>query len=342
MSENQHRNLAIWLLLVCVIIFGMIVLGGVTRLTGSGLSMVEWKPIMGVLPPLNLEQWLSAFDLYKTSPEFVKVNSAFDLQSFKSIFWLEYLHRLLGRFIGFIFFLPMVYFFIRYPLTGALRFKLIGLFLLGGAQGLLGWYMVKSGLVNDPHVSQYRLVAHLSLALFLYALIFWLASDYIVRHWVSRYKTPRLIQILSIVLLLLVSMTMLAGGFVAGTKAGFAFNSFPLMNGHLIPEGYFALTPLWRNLFENIAAVQFNHRLLASGTFLLSMGLCWWVVKSTVSPSVKRLAFWVLGCVAIQYVLGVLTLVKIVPVSLAAMHQAMAVIVLTVVLLLLRGLRKGH
>ncbi len=219
MSDRQHLNIALWLLGICAVIFCMISLGGVTRLTGSGLSMVQWAPITGILPPMNEMQWVAVFELYQASPEFVKINTSLELEGFKSIFWFEYFHRLLGRLIGILFFVPMVYFFVRYPLPTRLKFQLLGLFILGGAQGLMGWYMVKSGLVNDPHVSQYRLVAHLALALVLYTAIFWLGSAHFIRHWVQRYATPEWLNAGGVALFLLVFFTLLAGGFVAGTRA---------------------------------------------------------------------------------------------------------------------------
>ena len=338
MTDHQHRNISLWLLLICFVIFCMISLGGITRLTGSGLSMVEWAPITGILPPLNHTQWLAVFELYQASPEFVKVNHGLDLPGFKSIFWFEYFHRILGRLIGLLFFFPMLYFFIRYPLSATLRWKLFGLFMLGGAQGLMGWYMVKSGLVNDPHVSQYRLVAHLSLALILYIAIFWLGSGHFIRHFSQRYITPKFISKASLALFGLIFATILAGGFVAGTKAGFAFNTFPLMAGKLIPEGYGALTPWWRNLFENIAAVQFDHRLLASLSLLLTLGVCWAALRSAITPGLKKLYGVLLALVLIQYILGVVTLLSFVPLALGAAHQALAVLVMTASLLVLRVL----
>jgi cytochrome c oxidase assembly protein subunit 15 len=338
MNDRQQLNIALWLLGICVIIFCMISLGGVTRLTGSGLSMVQWAPITGVLPPLNDEQWLAVFKLYQASPEFVKVNAGLELEGFKAIFWFEYFHRLLGRLIGVLFFLPMVYFFVRYPLSAKFRVQLLGLFVLGGLQGLMGWYMVKSGLVNDPHVSQYRLVAHLALALVLYIAIFWLGSAYFIRSWTQRYATPAWLNRLSLVLLALVFITILAGGFVAGTRAGFAFNTFPLMNGALIPEAYAALEPFWRNLFENIAAVQFNHRLLASLALVLAAVLARVAYKLPLKPALKRLFVVTLLFILLQYSLGVVTLVNYVPVSLGAIHQAAAVLVMTSSLLLVRVL----
>jgi len=312
----------------------------VTRLTGSGLSMVQWAPVTGVLPPLNDAQWMAVFKLYQASPEFVKVNSELALEGFKSIFWFEYFHRLLGRTIGLAFFLPMVYFLLRYPLTLKFKFQLLGLFLLGGAQGLMGWYMVKSGLINDPHVSQYRLVAHLFLALLLYTVIFWMASGYFIRHWSQRYATPRALHSAAVLLFVLVFITVLAGGFVAGTRAGFAFNTFPLMNGHLIPEGYAALKPVWINIFENIASVQFNHRLLASLSLVLAVVNARMAYKAVLMPALKRVFLITMLMVLLQYLLGVTTLVNHVPLVLGAMHQATAVIVLTSNLFLLRVLHQ--
>lgn len=340
MNEQQQRNIALWLLVVCVFIFGMICLGGVTRLTGSGLSMVQWAPITGWLPPSNLQQWTDVFALYQASPEFIKINPNLDLIGFKAIFWFEYIHRLLGRSIGMVFFLPMAYFFIRYPLSMGFKLKLIALFLLGGAQGVLGWYMVQSGLINDPHVSQYRLVAHLALAVVLYCAIFWLASGYFVRNWGARYRPPAYIWVLSLIVFLVVFDTILAGGFVAGTRAGFAFNTFPLMNGHWIPEGYGTLSPWWKNWFENIAAVQFNHRALATVTILLMLLL--WVVSrpAMLTTPIRRVILLLIILGLIQYSLGVATLLNVVPVLLASVHQASAIVVLTVSLLLLRGLSR--
>ncbi len=337
MTDTQYRNISIWLLLVCAVIFAMIVLGGVTRLTGSGLSMVEWAPITGILPPLNTQQWMAVFELYQASPEYLRVNSEMDLQGFKSIYWFEYLHRILGRLIGVLFFLPMLYFFIRYPLSRLLKLKLFGLFLLGGAQGLLGWYMVQSGLVNDPHVSQYRLVAHLSLALALYGAIFWMASAYFVRDGQSVIAPKRNFRLLSIAAMITIFITLLAGGFVAGTKAGFAFNTFPLMNGRLIPEGYATLKPFWLNWFENIAAVQFNHRLLATASLILAFIV---YIKARRSQwgslQLRRVAALLLLGLVTQFILGVLTLINVVPVTLGALHQATAVIVFTISILLVR------
>jgi cytochrome c oxidase assembly protein subunit 15 len=332
MNQQQNNKIAFWLFTVGLVLIGMIALGGVTRLTGSGLSMVQWQPIMGVLPPLNLEQWIAAFDLYKTSPEFIKINQTMALGGFKSIFWFEYLHRLLGRLIGLLFLIPMVFFFIRYPLSVTLKLKLLILFILGGAQGLLGWYMVKSGLVGNPHVSQYRLVAHLGLALLLYASIMWTAFSLRFSNFKQRYPLPLGYVTTLSALCLLVFITILAGGFVAGTKAGFAFNTFPLMNGNWVPEGYLALNPPWVNLFENVATVQFNHRLLATLTTLVAIIVAVRALKLPLERLLKMGLYGVIISVGVQYTLGLLTLLWHVPIPIAALHQIGAVLLLTVCL----------
>lgn len=335
-TTTPNKAIALWLFSICVVMFVMICLGGVTRLTGSGLSMVQWAPVTGFLPPLNPAEWLAVFELYQQTPEFQKVNVGMDLAGFKSIFWFEFLHRLLGRFIGILFFIPLVFFLLRYRLGSALSFKLIALFVLGGLQGVLGWYMVKSGLVNNPHVSQYRLVAHLGFALFIYCIILWTALSLFIDNFEERYRPAKSLITASKAMLILVFFTILAGGFVAGTHAGFAFNTFPLMNGHWIPEGYAALSPYWSNWFENIAAVQFNHRLLASVTLPGVVLLAFAILKSPFSPRLKMAAWWLLFFVVAQYALGLITLLWVVPVVPAALHQGVAVLLLSMSVLVAR------
>jgi cytochrome c oxidase assembly protein subunit 15 len=314
----------------------MVVLGGVTRLTGSGLSIVEWRPIMGALPPLDAAQWQEAFALYQLTPEFQNVNPTMDVEGFKGIFWLEYLHRLLGRAIGLAFIVPFAFFLATGRIARREVPRYLGMFVLGGLQGVLGWYMVKSGLVDLPRVSQYRLTAHLMLAFAIYAYMYWVAADILwraddgPRHpWYGP----------TLALLALVVVTIVSGGFVAGLDAGLIHNTFPLMGGRLVPEGLGLLDPAWRNLFENMVTVQFAHRLLALTTLAVVLGY-WWRARRAGLPPRLRLGLALLPAVAaVQVGLGIATLLLVVPVPLAATHQAVAVVLFTVVLHLCHGLR---
>jgi cytochrome c oxidase assembly protein subunit 15 len=327
----QHdRTIAVWLLVCCATIFCMVVLGGVTRLTGSGLSMVEWEPIMGVLPPLSDAEWQETFSLYQQYPEYRLKNSHLDVEGFKNIFWLEYFHRLLGRGIGLLFGLPFLYFLVRRQIDRPLVPRLLFLFVLGGLQGLMGWYMVQSGMVDDPHVSQYRLTAHLMLAIFIYAYMLWLALDLIRGR--DRVKVARGWVTGAFLLMGMILLTIASGGFVAGLKAGFTYNTFPLMNGQWVPDGLMLMEPVWRNLFENITTVQFNHRVLAILTAALVIGF-WWTARRRAGDPPARFALdLLLAAVALQVALGITTLLMVVPIPLAAAHQAGAVILLTAVI----------
>ena len=335
----QHdRVIGLWLALCCLTIFAMVVLGGVTRLTGSGLSMVEWQPILGVLPPLSEAEWQETFAKYREYPEYKLKNLGMDLAGFKDIFWLEYFHRLLGRGIGLLFGLPFLYFLMRRRVDAALTPSLVGLFVLGGLQGLMGWYMVKSGMVDDPHVSQYRLTAHLLLAIFIYAWMFWLVMDLLRGR--DRVRVDNAWASGGYVLIGLVLLTIASGGFVAGLRAGFTFNTFPLMNGQWVPDGILLLEPAWLNLFENIITVQFNHRVLAMLIAGLTV-LFWWMARRrTGSVPVRRALDLLLAAVVLQIALGISTLLLVVPIPLAAAHQAGAVLLLTAVLNATHQLRR--
>jgi len=243
----------------------MVVVGGVTRLTDSGLSIVEWQPIVGTMPPITQADWDELLEKYRATPQYQLVNKGMSIDEFKSIFWWEYFHRLLGRLIGLVFFIPFVYFLARKQIDKSLGIKLAGIFVLGGLQGLMGWYMVMSGLVSDPHVSQYRLTAHLGLAFIIFAAMFWVALDLLsTKEKVT--QSDHLVKSLhqfALGLTSLIFIMVLSGGFVAGIRAGFAYNTFPLMNGHFIPPEIFMLEPWYRNFFDNMATVQFDHRLIA-------------------------------------------------------------------------------
>ena len=302
----------------------MIVVGGVTRLTHSGLSIVEWQPLVGTLPPMSADQWWDVFEKYKKTPEFREVNFNMGLQEFKGIFWWEYFHRLIGRLIGVAFLVPYLYFIIRRRVSGSLAWKLGGIFVLGGLQGAWGWYMVQSGLVDNPRVSHYRLTAHLGLALLIYAAMFWVALDLLFpRRRAAPDSRPGLAAPGIVILVFVMSLT---GGLVAGIRAGYAFNTFPLMNGHLIPPDLFLLEPWYRNFFDNMATVQFDHRLLA-WLLAIVVPLFWWRSRRTESTVQEHFSSnLLLATLALQVSLGIVTLLLVVPISFAAAHQAGAVL----------------
>jgi cytochrome c oxidase assembly protein subunit 15 len=334
----QDRAVAQWLFLCCALVFVMVVLGGVTRLTGSGLSMVDWKPVTGVLPPMGDAEWQTTFEMYQQSPEFQEKNSHMDVNDFKGIFWLEFVHRLLGRLIGAVFFFPFVYFMWRGFIRKEEWPKYTLMFILGGMQGVLGWYMVKSGLVNNPEVSQYRLTAHLIAAFIIFAYMFWVALSRLYppedrpRHpWYGK----------TVALTALITITIIAGGFVAGLKAGKIYNTFPMMGDYWFPPGMFALDPIWRNLFDNMATVQFNHRILAISTFV-GVVVYWAKIRKTQLPArIARMTNALLHTATLQVVLGISTLLLMVPIFLASAHQAVAMLLFTEALYLCHGLRGG-
>jgi cytochrome c oxidase assembly protein subunit 15 len=336
-TQAQDRAVAIWLLICCGLVFTMVVLGGFTRLTGSGLSMADWRPLMGWLPPLSDAEWQRVFGLYQQTPEFLKVNSHMDVDAFKSIFWLEFLHRLLGRTIGIVFLLPFVFFFIKGYIKASEWPKFLQMFVLGGLQGVLGWYMVKSGLVDNPHVSQYRLTAHLFAAFLIYAYMFWVALSLLFpaagenRHpWFKK----------SLALSILTSVTIISGGFVAGLKAGKIYNTFPMMGDSWVPAGTMALEPFWRNFFDNPTTVQFDHRILAITT-LIAVFFFWLKARQADLPSRSRPAVnAMLHTAILQVALGITTLVMSVPVILGATHQGVAMLLFTVSLYILHSLRR--
>ena len=337
-SNSSHPHsvaLGIWLLVCAATVYLMIVVGGITRLTQSGLSMVEWAPIMGTLPPLGEAAWLDVFTKYQASPEYQKINFGMSLDSFKAIFWWEYGHRVLGRVIGLIYLLPLLYFMIRGMLPAAWRLRLFGLFVLGGLQGLMGWYMVKSGLVDVPHVSQYRLTTHLGLAVLIFAYMLWFALDFL-RGESRHNKASKTYLRISAVAVAVIFLMMLSGGFVAGTKAGFIMNTFPKMNGEWIPQAWMAIDPWWRNLFENPVTVQFLHRCIALLVVAAVLALFWHSRKQRFSAK----AAWVLLIMLIQVALGISALLMVVPVPLGAAHQAGAVALLASAILVAHIARK--
>jgi cytochrome c oxidase assembly protein subunit 15 len=321
-TSNPQRAVAWWLFACCAMVFVTMVVGGVTRLTHSGLSIVEWKPLIGALPPLSEAHWLELFAKYQQTPEFQKVNHAMTLDGFKFIFWWEWAHRLSGRLIGVVFFVPYLWFLLRGQLRGALAAKVFGFFILGGLQGAMGWYMVKSGLVDDPRVSQYRLAAHLGLAFILFGLMFWTGLGMLQQRAVS--PAPTFTLRLGNWLVALVFVMVLSGALVAGIRAGLAYNTFPLMNGHFLPPESFMVEPWWLNFFTNMALVQFDHRLIAWALMGLIPWYGWRIWQE--SPAARTPAVVLTLWLAVQVSLGIATLLLQVPVALGATHQAGAMV----------------
>ena len=332
-----RRAVAAWLLVCCALVAVMVLVGGVTRLTHSGLSIVEWQPLVGALPPLSESGWQVVFEKYKQTPEYKVVNFGMSLAEFKGIFWWEYFHRLLGRLIGVVFFVPLAWFWVRRRLDRPLAWKLLGVFVLGGLQGALGWFMVASGLVDDPRVSHFRLTAHLGLAFLIFGVMLWTALDLLVPRRTAPANAP---SRLAGWVAGLVFFQVLLGGLVAGIRAGKAYNTFPLMNGHLVPPETFVIDPWWKNFFYNMATVQLDHRLLA---WLLLALVAWlWARVQWIDADLRARAAANLLAIALaaQFALGVWTLLTAVPVALGAAHQFIAVLVFGAALFCAHALRK--
>jgi heme a synthase len=340
---EQPRVAATWLLVCCTLVFALIVVGGVTRLTHSGLSITEWQPIVGTVPPLSESQWNEAFARYQTTPEYRQVNRGMSIDAFKVIFWWEYVHRLLGRLVGFAFIVPLIWFVARgkLPPTPALAPKLFAIFLLGALQGALGWYMVQSGLVDDPRVSQLRLTAHLGLALLIFAAMFWTALTLLRPAGPAEVRIRPLFRA-TVSLAVLIFVMALSGGLVAGIRAGFAYNTFPLMNGYVVPPEILLIRPWYMNFVNNMATVQFDHRLLA-WTLLALVPIWWWRVRATpaIPASARGAAHLLLALLLVQVTLGISTLLLVVPLPLAAAHQAGAVLLFAAALHAAHALRRG-
>lgn len=330
---------SLWLGLVALLIVAMIVLGGLTRLTDSGLSITEWRPVTGAIPPLSDAAWQAEFDKYKTIPEYALVNKGMTLDAFKAIYWWEWSHRFLGRLIGLVFFVPFVWFLVRRQLPSWVAPRLAVIFLLGAAQGALGWYMVKSGLSVRVDVSQYRLAAHLGLAFLIYGAVLWTLFDLGASRRAARGLSA--LALAAFAFLALVYLQILAGAFVAGLDAGLTYNTWPLMDGRFVPEGVGALEPWWRNLFENVATVQFVHRTLALGVFASALAVVGLAYRTTSSETLRARALLVLGAVSFQMALGITTLLAVAPLSLSIAHQFGAILLFSAALWQAHGLRPG-
>jgi heme a synthase len=307
----------------------MVLVGGATRLTESGLSIVEWKPVTGTLPPLSEHAWQAEFDKYKTIPQFQHRNSAMALAEFKTIFWWEWTHRLMGRLIGAAFLLPFLWFLAKGWIEPGLRWRLWGVFSLGALQGGVGWWMVASGLADRVEVSQYRLATHLILACLIFVAVLWTAARIGGR---TLTEVPSRIRATAVALLVLVLVQIYLGALVAGLRAGLIYNTWPLIEGSLIPDGVRLLhdTPVWRNFFENALTVQFNHRMIAYALLVVALlHACDAVTTMRPGPALSH-ALALVSAITIQAALGIITLLHQVPIALALMHQAVAIIVLAV------------
>ncbi|HEX7970264.1 MAG TPA: COX15/CtaA family protein [Stellaceae bacterium] len=328
-NNVAERPIALWLLACCAMVLLMVVIGGITRLTESGLSITEWQPVTGALPPLDAAQWQAEFDKYRAIPQYRAIHADMTLGEFKVIFFWEYLHRLWGRLIGVAYIVPFLYFLLRGRVSRRLAPRLVGLLVLGSLEGPLGWYMVKSGLAERIEVSQYRLAAHLALAAIIFAAMLWVALD-LLRPRAERAFDPRQTRLrrgLSAVVAL-VFLTLVAGAFVAGLRAGYVDNTFPLMEGGFAPADYWRLMPWYLNWFENVTAVQFDHRLLAEATWAAIAAL--WLYGLRIElPGRARAALHALFAMATaQAVLGIATLLLVVPPPLGVAHQAGAMLLI--------------
>lgn len=331
-TGDHRRAIRVWLYAVAAMVLAMVLVGGATRLTESGLSITEWQPVVGVLPPINEAQWLAEFHKYQAIPQYHELNRGMSLDAFKTIFWWEWTHRLIGRLIGVVFLLPLLWFLWRGRIGPGLRARLWLIFGLGALQGAVGWWMVASGLVHRVEVSQYRLATHLVLACVIYIAILWTA----LRIGDSPTAAmPARLRASTVGLLVLVVGQIYLGALVAGLRAGYIYNTWPLIDGALVPHAtdLFSASPPWRNFFENVLTVQFDHRMLAYAIWLLAGWHVADVIRHARSGPALPGALALFVAVTLQAVLGISTLLLLVPLPLALLHQAMAMVVLTVAVL---------
>ena len=337
-AENR-RWVRIWLYVVVATLFALVLVGGATRLTESGLSITEWKPIHGVIPPIGEAEWQEEFAKYQQIPQYHEINKGMSLDEFKVIFWWEWAHRLLARGVGVIFALPMIFFWATGRLESATKPKVLGLFFLGGMQGALGWWMVASGLSERTDVSQYRLAAHLTLACIIFTAVMVVARGHAPHH---ERPTGTLTRRLAGWMVVAVLVQIYLGGLVAGLNAGLTYNTWPLMDGALIPGGLFSQAPAWVNFFENPKTVQFVHRIGAYTVLALAI---WQVVaafRNEAGTTHARRAVVFLGLVLVQAAIGITTLLLVVPIDWALVHQGVALVVLAFAAAHWRGTRGAY
>ncbi len=340
-GDTGGRDVSLWLWLVAALVFAMVVVGGATRLTESGLSITEWQPLLGAFPPLSEAAWMTAFDKYKHIPQYTALNQSMSLEDFKFIYYWEWSHRLLGRLIGVVFALPLVFFW----WTGRIRrdagMKFLGILALGGVQGVIGWYMVKSGLSDRIEVSQYRLALHLTTAFMILGLLVWLALE----EWpgeprVTGEVASPLIKRMAAVIVAAVLMQVVLGAFVAGLRAGYIYNTWPSMDGQFVPSDYW-IKPAYLSFFESHAAAQFNHRMMAYLVAALAFIQVWLTGRTAVDDRIRLTALWLGAVIIIQIGLGIATLLAHVPLNLGLLHQGGGALVLVMAVVHLHATRRA-
>ena len=331
LDQNFKNSIMLWLITLTIMVFLIIIIGGLTRLTDSGLSMVDWQPILGTIPPLNNNQWQEVFNDYKLTPEFLYVNKNMTLDEFKYIFWWEWFHRFFARLIGLVFIIPFIYFLIKKNLNSFFYKRFSIIFSLGLFQALVGWWMVKSGLSDDPFVSPYRLTFHLTNAVIIYALLLWTSVEYF--HLKStNFISIRSKNVLILISIILVFVTILSGGFMAGSHAGQSFNTYPLMNGKIIPDDIYLEDLGFLNMFENTVTINFNHRWIATITFIYTFSFFSYLIFKKVINLSNQIIISVLLILTLQFLLGIMALLSNVSIYYGSLHQTNSIALLSILL----------
>ena len=331
LNQNYKNSIMFWLITLTIMVFLIIIIGGLTRLTDSGLSMVDWQPILGTIPPLNNNQWMDVFNDYKLTPEFLYVNKNMTLDEFKYIFWWEWFHRFFARLIGLVFIVPFIYFLIKKNLNSFFYKRFSIIFSLGLFQAVVGWWMVKSGLSDDPFVSPYRLTFHLTNAVIIYALLLWTSVEYY--HLKSaNFISIRSKNILILISIILVFVTILSGGFMAGSHAGQSFNTYPLMNGKIIPDDIYLEELGFLNMFENTVTINFNHRWIATITFIYTFSFFSYLIFKKVINLSNKIIISVLLILTLQFLLGIMALLSNVSIYYGSLHQTNSIALLSILL----------
>ncbi len=331
--DYYNNSIYVWLLTITIMVLMIIIIGGLTRLTDSGLSMTDWRPLLGIIPPLNNKSWETVFEMYKLTPEFKIVNRNMSLDDFKYIFWWEWFHRVFARMIGMVFLLPLIYFILSNKLSSTLYLRLSIVFVFGLFQALVGWWMVKSGLSENPYVSPYRLTFHLINALIIFSMLLWIAMDYRYSIKLSFISKPFSNEFFLLISIILIFITIASGGFMAGTNSGQSFNTFPLMNGKIIPDDYHMEDYGIYNIFENTVAINFNHRWLSIFVFFYIVFICFKFIKFNNRNISRVLVYLILFFLTLQVLLGVFTLISNVYLPLASMHQTNSILLLSTLLI---------